>query len=369
MKFDALFDAGFKELGARFFLVAFLPMLVVALVGASLIAAGAPAATPSWRGFVAALDAAALADWAGLLFAVLVLAFVSMPLQDALVRVFEGYWGKLATTRPGRWCVARQRQARAQLLADMQHDGQPGTADAFALDSAARRFAAHYPADASRVLPTRLGNALRAAEDLATYRYGLDSIVIWPRLYPYLGDALSGLVDSARNQLDMSVRLVVTFLLCALVSLALLFDKGWWWLMPIAFAGVARLAYRAAVEAAVAFGAMMNAAIDLRRFDLLDALHLPLPADLADERRRNAALSEFLRQGGDLPLGYAHPEKPGTAGGGAAEDALRQGVRLELRSVETGAADGALSEALRRGVRLELRRVEPAPPAEPDKGA
>ena len=47
---------------------------------------------------------------------------------------------------------------------------------------------------------------------------------------------------------------------------------------------------------------MVEAAFDLHRFDLLTALHLPLPANLTGEVTANQELSQFLRQ----PAEYLH---------------------------------------------------------------
>jgi len=61
------------------------------------------------------------------------------------------------------------------------------------------------------------------------------------------------------------------------------------------------------VDAAIAYGELLESAIDLHRFDLLRALHLPLPADSEAEQTLNAQLSDLLRQ--DLPMRvqYVHP--------------------------------------------------------------
>ncbi len=309
MKFDALFEAGFKELGARFFLVAFLPILSVALLVVGLDASGAPAASPSWAQFVKAMNDFDLTKWIGLVFVVLVLSFVTMPLQDALVRVFEGYWGRLATTKwLGQPCLDWQRRKRDSLVSVVQEVPEyPTPSQLSAIDSAARRLSKYYPAD-DRLLPTGLGNALRAAEDLATSRYGLDAVVVWPRLYPHIGTRLGRLVDSARNQLDVSVRLVPAFVICALVSLGYLFNHGYWLLMPFGFLMMTVFSYRASVEAAAAFGVTMNSAIDLHRFEMLSRLHLPMPANLDAEKSSNQAISNFLRQGIPHGLCYVHPK-------------------------------------------------------------
>ncbi|KGS07666.1 MULTISPECIES: hypothetical protein [Burkholderia] len=309
MKFDALFEAGFKELGARFFLVAFLPILSVAVLIVGLNASGAPAASPSWASFAKAIRELDLTQSLGLIFAVLVLSLLTMPLQEALVRVLEGYWGKLASSsRLGKFFLNRQKKKRDALVAIVQNIEQPPTPSRKSeVDSAARRLLKYYPAE-DRLLPTSLGNALRAAEDLATSRYGLDAVTVWPRLYPHIGEGLGRLVDSARNQLDVSVRLVPTFVVCALVSFGFLLRHGYWLLVPFGFVAMACLGYRAAVESAAAFGAVMNAAIDIHRFDMVKGLHFPMADNLASERRINQAISNFLRQGIPHELPYVHPK-------------------------------------------------------------
>jgi hypothetical protein len=58
----------------------------------------------------------------------------------------------------------------------------------------------------------------------------------------------------------------------------------------------------AALAVAAAYGQALEAAFDLHRFDLLTALHLPLPANLTGEVAANQELSRFLRQ----PSEYLH---------------------------------------------------------------
>ncbi|SDL93996.1 hypothetical protein [Nonomuraea jiangxiensis] len=296
-------------LGNRFSLVSSLPMSAGALVVTFVVAAGAPADEPSWDRAVRTARSMDAADVGLLAVAVLVLAVLLHPMQLRLVRLFEGYWGG---SRPAAWLAAllthRQRLARRRLAERAELDPDATTVPADAAD-ADRLRRARYPNEP--LLPTALGNALRAAEQGAGRPYGLDAVVVWPRLYPLVSDRQRAVVEDRRDQVDLAVRMSATFALVAVVTGALLWRHPTWWLVPLAASGLAVLAYRAAVAAAVAFGEALRVAFDLHRFDLLTALHLPLPRGIENERGQNQRLSTWLRQGGAAPERYHHPDRPG----------------------------------------------------------
>lgn len=77
---------------------------------------------------------------------------------------------------------------------------------------------------------------------------------------------------------------------------------------------VAWLAHSAAIQTVITCGESVAAASDLHRFDLLTALHLPLPADRAAAYAQNNTLSTFLRQKVSQDwwntLRYEHPPTP-----------------------------------------------------------
>ena len=79
-----------------------------------------------------------------------------------------------------------------------------------------------------------------------------------------------------------------------------------WLLVAAGWLMLAWLAYRAAVAAAIAYGESIRTAVDLHRFTLLQAFHLPLPATPEEERALNARLSRFLLQGVPLDAPYRH---------------------------------------------------------------
>jgi hypothetical protein len=309
-----------RDLGTRFALLGLLPGGMLALFVLALVWSGAPGDAPDLD---QVLDHARDLDgWAGglLFLALVVVAIVLQPLQLALVRVLEGYWPE-SLARGLRKRQARRRQALVDAstwrpeasgaagseTADATGpDLGPDAATVAAMADAETRLRRLFPSDPAWVLPTALGNALRAAESRAGEPYGLDAVVAWPRLYPLLPEGVRAVVDDQRDSLDIAARLCAVFAAAAVISLVLLATHGWWLLVPAGCLGLAWLSYRGAVAAAVAYGEGIRAAIDLHRFDLLAALHLPLPATLEQERAVNEQVSLFLRQGWPVELVYEH---------------------------------------------------------------
>jgi hypothetical protein len=295
-----------NALGTRFSLVSLLPTSAGTLLVGFVVATGAPGRSPSWSNAVQTARDMDAADVGLLAVAVLVIAVILQPLQLQLVRMLEGYWGGGGFAR---WLsgplVRRHRKARQHLAdrAKLDPDATTVPEDAALADQIRR---ARYPSDP--LLPTALGNALRAAERSAGRRYGLDAVVLWPRLYPLVADPQRAVVEDRRDQLDLTARMSATFALVAVVTFGLLWRDPIWWLFPLAVLALSALSYRAATAAAISYGESLHVTFDLHRFDLLTALHLPLPVDNESERKQNQQLSTWLRQGGPPPATYRHPE-------------------------------------------------------------
>lgn len=299
------------DLGPRFSLISYLPTAAAALAIMLVLAAGAPGAYPSWSRALQQARAIDAADVGLLVVLITLLAVMLQPLQLRLVRLLEGYWG--GGPRAGalsRMLLALQRRRRDALASRVMvepRSGSPAGTPPAAAVAAQEALSARFPS-AGQLLPTALGNALRAFEERAGRAYGLDAVVIWPRLYPLLSDSIRAVVDDRRDQLDISARISATATVVAVITATLLWGDGWWLLLPLGALAVARIAYGSAVSAAVAYGEGVRVAIDLHRFDLLRSLHLPLPVDREAEREANRALCDFLRQGVPIPLKYEHPE-------------------------------------------------------------
>jgi hypothetical protein len=151
------------------------------------------------------------------------------------------------------------------------------------------------------VAPTRLGNLLRSAESYPKDRYGVDAVRVWPRLYHLLPEDLRSSMADARA--SMEFLLVVAFLasLYALVaSLFLLIVAGPVSLLVGSLLGgtaVAVTAYWAALTPASVYGDHVRAAFDLHRLKLFQAMRMPVPATLDEERRTWDHSIPFLDRG------------------------------------------------------------------------
>jgi hypothetical protein len=217
-----------KDLGLRFNVVSLLPAGALALFVFGLLASGAPDHAPDIHRLskrVASIDA-----WqaSAAFLALIAFTLVIQPLQLLLVRVLEGYWGGSHLGRllaaPGLWLAKRRRRA-LERATKLPAGSERSPQQAEATVAAARRLERSFPPE-TELMPTQLGNVLRSAENRAGGRYGLLTVVTWPRLYPLLPEKTAAIVDDQRDQLDLSARFCAVCLLGAAVSLGLLATHG-----------------------------------------------------------------------------------------------------------------------------------------------
>jgi hypothetical protein len=237
-----------------------------------------------------------------LLVVVLITTIILQPFQIAVVQLLEGYWESTPATKRSSslrrtlFEVGREVQRRRyQTLLFEAHSPHPAVSAAQSF--AARQELRFFPEEEEHLMPTRLGNILRATEDRAGGRYGLSTNKLFPRLYPFLKEPLAREYDDSVDRLDLAAHLCVAMLSATVISLALLLPNAWnsWWmLIPAGTTLLAWLSYRAVLTAAKNHGELLETAFDLHRFDLITALHYPLPADPDEEYDFNTKLSELL---------------------------------------------------------------------------
>lgn len=337
-----------SHIGRYFTVVGMVPALAAVAWTTFLLSAGA------WHGpfepgqSIHAIPELSLGGISTLVAVSLVVALLINPFQFPMTQILEGYWGggRLAS-RIGAWRINAHRAdfrdwlQRSQDASDgliaaalgtLPTDRQPPKQQEFAmsrgilagedgdtliwLDLIAQhgpRLQQRFPPSAARILPTRLGNTLRAFEDRAGKEYGLDAVAIAPHLSLLGANPRTAYVEDTRQTMDLSIRLLIAAVLCVPVTAVLLSDDGPWVLLAFAPYMFAYLAYRGAISAASAYGHAVTVQVDLDRFALYEALHLPLPNNASQERSQNQRLCSLLRERrADAQLSFRHPAPPPT---------------------------------------------------------
>jgi hypothetical protein len=285
--FGSIFDKVAGLFGRRFVLGLLLPTFAFfAGVGALVATDLGWIQTISWWKHLGASQqlTMAVAVAAGLVFVATVLGTQVV----AITRVFEGYW---------RWAIVDktlgkagrkwQRHRQAQLAKDASAMGY------------LREYLAFAPAELGDVLPTSLGNTLRAAESYSgdSERWGLDTAFWWPRLYLIIPDSARGQVDEARASMDQMV--VLSALSLAFAAVAVAFGIGGlrpavWVSCAVGALALSWLTYHTAVTSAAVYGDLVRSCFDLFRSDLLTHLGWPIPDRLPEERALWRVLGQQL---------------------------------------------------------------------------
>jgi hypothetical protein len=329
------------RIGRHFAIVSALTTLVAALIPIAFLMAGAPTSRPSVSQFLGALDDVGFADVAAISIATIAVGLVLQPLGFALTQLLEGYWGLSA---PAQRAAARSARAHlerrgrilkaldqgwfelgkaAEALGNgaatedaLRSEVQSGELETFASLNAVResnllkagdqlahrirrdeafRLLTKYPEDPGETMPTRLGNMLRRYERLAGEPYGLDAAVATSALAQVANVPLREYHDDARNEMDLSVRMVLVWAFASVVGLSFLWRYDVWLLVPFTTSLLAILSYRGAVSAAEGYGEALVVLIAVGRGSLYEALNVEFPRTSREERRRNARLTEQLR--------------------------------------------------------------------------
>ena len=264
-----------------------------------------------------------------LLFIVILFALAALlqPFEIAAVRLLEGYWqGNPVGDAAANLFASRHRrrvrkaekalqagrelyvkQAREETSSGNGQDGEQNRpvneqtnarCEAWRIEQRAdraRKVRPKYPPGVNEVLPTMLGNVLRAAERRAGERYYLPTVETLARVCEHLSERLGAAYDAAVNALDAAAMMTISTAAAAVVSMAAFYDDpGLRW-VPIALVVTSALSYRGAVVAAAQYGTFMDIAYDFHRFDLIKALHLDLPANTEEERTLGKELEKFWK--------------------------------------------------------------------------
>jgi hypothetical protein len=273
---------------------------------------------------VQALQAISSMGWGSLILSVGAIVLVTMLTQAfgfEVIRLLEGYWGggwiggglaKLGC----RWHRHRRRRlenrlvaleqaafdhARRAILADEDfrwtapileadvygHDPQDRpisasqdeierarrigwytearTGDVRRIEEVRRRLKEDYPDDDYRLMPTRLGNVLRAGEDRSHDPRSGSLRGSVQRVFYQLPSTVQGNHDQVRSRLDLYCTMVLVFVVAAPAAFLAL---GPWWVAGIAAAIsliLALMSYRAAIASARSYVVILETIADQAR--------------------------------------------------------------------------------------------------------
>jgi hypothetical protein len=148
-------------------------------------------------------------------------------------------------------------------------------------------------------LPTRLGNALRAAERYGYERYGLDTQVLWYELGAVAPEPLAEDLYSARGMVDFFVSAATLSWFYAIIAIILAIVKRDLIFLCYALAAVlvSRLSYLRAARGTGAIAKAQQAIVNVSRSKLAELFGLTIPIDIGKEKEMWSALIAFISEG------------------------------------------------------------------------
>jgi hypothetical protein len=251
---------------------------------------------------------------------------VLVGLKFPITRWMEGYPlmdpGPAPKSRFGRWLLSkrnalsnalRRRQLkRYDRLQEMKDEG------ALARRLAFWRLDIWFPPSRDEVLPTSLGNRIRASEVYGQSRWGLSSLAAWPRINMLLTDSELQVFSDEESELYFFVNGSFGAFLVALIlgaDGAASHPHPLWlaWIYPLPLL-LSYLLYRGSLGAAERWGDVIRASVDLHRLELYDRLGLRSPQSFAEEREMASAVNNCFFWGTSIPDKFRAQAPPAQSG-------------------------------------------------------
>lgn len=215
------------------------------------------------------------------------------------LRFLEGYWPRwfdflrnplIARIREKDEADRAEWQRLAQLVLGPGARPDAETLRRYAEIDRRRQLRPH---ESAALMPTRVGNVLRAAESRPGAKYGLDAVTVWPRLWLLLPETTRKELEVTRLALDRGVAASLWGLLF------LVFGPWSLWAVPIGLATAAAAVLLITPSRAEVYGQLVDAAFDVHRTVLYEHLRWPLPKHPRDELAHGAVLTSYLSGGSD----------------------------------------------------------------------
>jgi len=216
-------------------------------------------------------------------------------LRLPLLRLLEGYWPwpLRLLEKPLIALVRRRVQRQRERWSDLMQQRESQSLTPAERMELARLEQARLdvPPDLADLRPTAVGNILRGMERRIVHRYGLDAVLLWPRLWLLLPEDARQEIAAARESLDRLAE-AWGWGLCFLVWA---FWQPWAVLVALLWMLLAASLARALART---FAVLVQSAFDLYRWRLYEALHFPAPQEKgAAEVEAGQALTRYIQRG------------------------------------------------------------------------
>jgi hypothetical protein len=334
-------DSNFlKEIGRSYIVSAFLPAAIFMLMGFFL-----------FRGFLPIVVVKQITNsqnfatyqWVILTLFIFWVAFYLFSADDITVRIFEGYilpewlknilvnrqkkdWDKKNLSNLRKWersdRAIHEKLRKKGLVTEKELERN--VENLLRAHEELALLGTRSPLSPDDLMPTQLGNVLRASEMYAYERYAIEEITIWPRLMPVLPPEIVSQIEEKNNHFMFLINSAFMAYLNALISFlfgilglpVIIFHDflrpilprpnsflyiGFDFIPPVGFLVISILLgsfgymlYLIAVNVAEDFGMSICASFDLYRVNLLRQFNWPRPKTLEEERDLWRDITKFL---------------------------------------------------------------------------
>lgn len=172
----------------------------------------------------------------------------------------------------------------------------------------------NFPSDERWLRPTRFGNVMSMLESYPIDRYGINLSDLWPRLLQVITKDARLRIEEANIYLDFMVLMSFLSLLAAIVASAEVFyhpprAMSVHLLLILLCLLSSSFLYQLAIQAAKTFGFQVQAAVDLFRLKLIDAMQIERPSNPKKEKEIWTEMRYFISQA-ELPLKNIRFKRP-----------------------------------------------------------
>jgi hypothetical protein len=161
-----------------------------------------------------------------------------------------------------------------------------------------------------QIAPTTMGNIANTIQSYAVRRYNCNLELFWSELQRVVQKDANAYIalQESKAQLDFLISCCWLTLSWSLIWTVVLgvwgYSVFWFWMIAVLGPTAAYFWYRAGTEHYRSFADVLTTSLDLFRLELLEALHIPIPADVEDERNTWDTLHRLTSYGEDVNLRY-----------------------------------------------------------------